>query len=296
MHKSHSHDPTLFNANVIVMSYVMLGFVFLKVIGKYRLLFLMLLIFTAVFVRTEKILKTTISKMIRTSSYYFKKPSFLLQWGHIMLTVCGLSYWSLQSPLLRQNTLMSTILNTCVKSLIVFSLASAAKCYMIGTEILPIKYIRHGFFAIFARAVVLLRCLFCTSRWFVQICGESANTYQVLSLHSTIHSLFYLVIKIILFGWLVYDFIQSIRKYKVNSEVALKPAPKEKCTEPCIVCMNDIVEGVQLDCGDVFCYKCARKWLSISPVCPLCRRSIRVPKKLELSDGYIPLGVVFSIF
>ncbi|EAY05142.1 hypothetical protein TVAG_151290 [Trichomonas vaginalis G3] len=96
--------------------------------------------------------------------------------------------------------------------------------------------------------------------------------------------------------WLLWDLVSALKKYKINSEVALKPAPKEKLTDPCIICMNDIIEGVQLDCGDVFCYDCAKKWLSINPTCPICRAHVKTEMKMEFCDGFIPLSVLFCAF
>lgn len=66
------------------------------------------------------------------------------------------------------------------------------------------------------------------------------------------------------------------------SSELLKTLPKSrfKGSEVCAICLDNVLEGeicrVLPDCKHVFHLNCVDKWLLKSPVCPVCRSSVRL--------------------
>ena len=108
----------------------------------------------------------------------------------------------------------------------------------------------------------------------------------------------YVIIKSIHFLYLLVDFGLSVRNYTNNLKVELHSVPIELVpTYPCPICLNEEYDDpVKLVCGHVFCRNCVKQWLNNQCSCPLCRARIAEPKKIDFSDGSIPLSALICSF
>ena len=68
-------------------------------------------------------------------------------------------------------------------------------------------------------------------------------------------------------------FIKSRRVHPVEERRELTELKKITYDEPhcCCICLDDFLEGVNLECGHSFHQACIKQWLESKKVCPLCR-------------------------
>lgn len=62
----------------------------------------------------------------------------------------------------------------------------------------------------------------------------------------------------------------------------------------CPICYVNITKKkgfVKTECGHTFCYKCFIKWTYNNVTCPLCRKVIKKPNKVDVVEIEVPIEV-----
>ena len=52
-------------------------------------------------------------------------------------------------------------------------------------------------------------------------------------------------------------------------------------TKECPICFEIVKNEITTDCNHVFCFLCLTNHLTISPTCPICRRSCNYNEKID---------------
>jgi hypothetical protein len=269
-----------------------------KIVTHHTVLFVADTILMIAFLKLEGKLSSVMHKMLTSSSYYFVTPYFLVPLGFVALVLCAIGFVLCSLDLVKSQEFILTFLYTTLQSLSIFLLSTATKCILVGAKIVSLKFIRRGFFGVFQRIFIILRSLFVTVRWICYFCNKwpIPSIATIITQPKTTSCLIYIVMKCVLLLWLLWDIAFTINAYRVNSEVALKPAPPELVIEKCVVCMDIPTEPIILVCDHILCYECAFRWLSTNPTCPVCRHPIAEKKNIEFFDGAMPISTFFSVF
>lgn len=269
-----------------------------QIISKYSVLFIANVVLLIALLKLESKISSVIHKMSTSSSYYFVTPYFLLPLGLVGLILCTVGFVLCSLDLVQGQSFVLTYLYTMLLSLSIFLLSTGAKCILVGGKIVSFKFIRRGFFGVFQRIFIFARSLVVTVRWICYFCDNwpIPSITVIITQPKTTSCLIYIVMKCVVLLWLLWDIAFTISSYRINSSVALKPAPPELVVKDCVVCMDKPVEPVILVCGHILCYECAFRWLSTNPTCPLCRHPIAERKNIEFYDGTMPVSSIFSVF
>ena len=62
---------------------------------------------------------------------------------------------------------------------------------------------------------------------------------------------------------------------KIKSGGAYNHPDIDQCDEKCPICLELLDTPVTLDCHHIFCNRCIRSWLLITPNCPYCRANVQ---------------------
>jgi len=241
---------------------------------------------------------TDIMAQITTSSaYHGTCPYGLLFWSPIYLVVGLVGLYALTFDLNPDNTFPGTYCFCLLGSVSLFLLADAVKSFLLGFGIISFKLIRRGFFGVFVRLFIVIRNMVIMPWWVAHLGGIDKPTFMVvISEPGTLFSLAYVTCKCFLQLWLLFDFGSAFADYRANGKSAFQAARPEEVDGDCIVCMDKPVEPVKLQCGHIFCYRCAFKWLSERTTCPLCIAPLAEKRAIEFSDGRLSMPVLFFAF
>ena len=175
MHKVRAANSTLFDNQLRTFSYALITLVFLKILGHKFYFFLIGLIMILLYIKTEKMLKGVVNQMMKTSSYFFKSPSFLLPWSYLMMSITIIGMLLLRSSILNEFGTEGIYFKLFILSLSIFSFTSAAKCFLICHNIISINVIRRGFFGVYQRLFILIRAILCTTEWIWFLYGQASH-------------------------------------------------------------------------------------------------------------------------
>ncbi|EAX93723.1 hypothetical protein TVAG_354620 [Trichomonas vaginalis G3] len=287
-----------FNKKISFMGGVLCIIIAIKVIQQDLVMFATCTTLLVFYQIIEHKLQDVMEKMTSSSSFYFETPYFLLPWGLVMFSLSIASFVIMQYHTVKYSNLYLAFLSSLVNTLSIFTLATSIKCFLIGAKIITYRYIRRGFFGVFERFFVLYRSVICTYRWlcFFSNIWPAPTVVAFLSANKTTACYIYIVMKCVLLIWLLWDFVFSIRSYRVNSVNAICPAPADMHCDYCVICQEVPIEPVILPCGHIFCYQCAYRWLLTNSSCPMCRKPVKEQVAIEFSDGHIPLSALLSVF
>jgi hypothetical protein len=259
------------------------------------LLFLVFLLPLLLFAEGQ--LSTIMTQITVSSTFHATCPYFLLIWAPVYLALGITGFFALWLDLNPEATFIATYSVSLLSSAALFLAADAVKAFLLGSGLTSFKLIRRGFFGVFERFFIVVRNLIVLPIWFGYFAGvRGASLVTVVYAPRPIASLFYLLSKCFLQLWLLFDFGSAFTDYRANAKSAFHPVSAEEVEGDCIVCMDKPIEPVRVQCGHVFCYECAFKWLSEKTHCPLCRAPLAEKRAIEFSDGRLCLPVLFFAF
>jgi len=245
----------------------------------------------------ENQLTTLMTQITTSSAHHGTCPYFLLLWCPIYLAVGLVGLYALTFDLNPDCTFPGAYCFGLLGSISLFLVADAIKSFLLGLGIVSFKLIRRGFFGVFVRLFIVVRNMLIMPLWVSHLRRINKPTFMLISSEpETLFCLAYVTCKCFLQLWLLFDFGSAFADYRANGKSAFQAARPEEVTEDCIVCMGAPVEPVKLQCGHVFCYQCAFKWLAEKPTCPLCRAPIAEKRAIEFSDGRLSMPVLFFAF
>ncbi|KAK8882157.1 E3 ubiquitin-protein ligase rnf5 [Tritrichomonas musculus] len=237
-------------------------------------------------------------KMAVSSSYFNRKPLFLIPYIFILIGIEIFGFYiSRYTDLIKCTNLFSTYFSALFVSVLFFIISSIIKLVSVVTGIVNFKYIRRGFFGIFQRFFLIIRNFSITSLWVAFFSSNENPTFlDIFISHSSPYCMIYVVFKCFIQLWLLWDFGFAIRDYRMNGKAALTSVPPEEVHDDCCICLDHPYEPVKLSCGHIFCYKCAFRWLTFHNTCPLCCAQVMESKQIEFADGFMPIASLFGCF
>jgi hypothetical protein len=283
-------------------TYIMFGLfiVLIQVVQQLSAIFVPLIfvgVLLPVLLFAEDQLSTFMTQITVSSTFHATCPYFLLVWAPIYLALGIGGSFALLLDLNPDTTFIATYSVSLLASAALFLAADAAKAFLLGLGLISFKLIRHGFFGVFERFFIVVRNLIVLPIWFGYFAGVCRTTLvTIVYAPRPIASLFYLVSKCFLQLWLLFEFGSAFADYRANAKSAFHSVDPGQIEGDCIVCMDKPVEPVRVQCGHVFCYECAFKWLSEKTHCPLCRTPLAEKRVIEFSDGRLSLPVLFFTF
>ena len=283
------------------IAFVMLSSTFgLKLIAKYPFVLSADIIVFCYVIYVENRLSAVMLQMANFSSSYFQTPKFLIPLGLIAVTafVLLLIPLILRLQIVPPQDFIGTYLATMYISLLIFLLSTGMKSLLLGTKFINFKYTRRGFFAVFQRIFLFIREIIVSFSWIYYFSGvwPIPSLFSIICDPQTPTCVFYIVSKSVFLIIILFDLYFTIKDYTINSAVAFKPVNPEDVDDECVICQGMPEEPVMLSCGHIFCYGCAYRWLSKNPTCPICRAPIAEKRRIEYSDGAMPLAAYFCTF
>jgi hypothetical protein len=245
----------------------------------------------------EHRLSEVMTAMATSSSYFNSTPYFLALWSILLLgfTVLATLLFRASEPF--DHSLCSAYLRGLLSSVLIFLVASAFKCFALGTGLITFRLTRRGFFAIFQRLFLIFRNLWILPNWIGLFSGIENPTFaSIFFAPHTLFCLIYLVFKAVVQLWLLWDLGSVLRAYRTNSRVLYIPTSVEEEDGDCVICMDAMVEPVMLRCGHKFCFRCLFRWLSDHNFCPTCREPLVTHVAIECCDGCLPPAALFAAF
>lgn len=222
---------------------------------------------------------------IHESTYTYQKPKRLL-------LKCILSLVdSIVAFIMHKNIQMQTFVHAYVSSILmstaVFSFSIALTCFVIKIGLVRANSIRRGIFGVAQRITILIRTILVFLIWrefFKTIYPNNVWTLRT-----------YGILKFALCIYLIYESWLTLHVFRLNGSRRLEDIQTNSPPGMCAVCYNDILEPKVLPCKHVFCYSCLMKCAEkTKAICPYCRTPFTIPKKIEMSNGRIPLFILIS--
>lgn len=173
-------------------------------------------------------------------------------------------------------SLVSTYLVSLLRSFSLFSFASALKSAALGTGLINVKFMRQGLLGIVQRIFIIIRNLVVIPLW--KNFFEDGSTFRNI----------YILLKLIIQLWLLWNFAFTIRDYNNNCESCFRPVDPGRELDDCLICMEQPKDPVRIKCKHVFCSGCIHRWLADHNTCPKCRYVLREPRVIEIGDGRMP--------
>ena len=272
----------------------------LKLISKYPFVISVDIIAFSYVIYVEYRLSAILLQMANNSSSFFEQPTFLIPLG----LICIIAFVLMIIPFLCSFQIVSsqdfigTYLSTMYISLTLFLLSTGTKSLLLGTKAINLKYTRRGFYAVFQRIFLFIREIIVSFRWICYFSGiwPIPSLFSIIFEPKTTICLFYIASKSVFLIIILFDLYFTVKDYTINSAVAFKHVAPEDVHDECAICQGPPEEPVMLSCGHIFCYGCAYRWLSYNPTCPTCRAPIAEKRRIEYSNGSMPLAAYFCTF
>ena len=261
-------------------------------------LILIVALYVLMYAVVESQVKDVMSKMENSSSYFRRTPYFLIPYAVLLLAAAVGGFYLLD---FRKNSvdfsLFSTYMRSLLESIVIFMFGSSLKCLLLGTGLVGLRITRRGFFGVFQRVFIIIRNIVLAPLWLGFFCEVPPTNFEAMyNAKKSFWCLSYMVMKCFLQLWLLGDLGAVIRDYSFNRRATYRPVNDTDIEDECIICQDKPEEPVALECGHIFCYKCAYRWLKDHNSCPFCRAQIMEPKVIEFSDGFIPFSTILCTF
>lgn len=236
--------------------------------------------YTILMITERKLAETT--RMITESSEYFSSlPKYIFP-SCIALMVVSFAVFYMLKKTPVDDTVISNYLYSLSISNTIFIFALSLKCGIILFNVVTYQMERRGFYGLYQRFFVIIRFIAVFPHWYNYFSSVAFSKGFLVE---------FLVLKVTVLIWLVYEFIISWEKYIFNKKCVVRRVKLDEIPEAqntCIICMGQLTEPVSLQCNHIFCFKCVERWMKNHTTCPFCRNETVKHQHIEFSDGYLP--------
>ena len=231
-----------------------------------------------------------IDKICNSSDFFKKSTLFLFPYSLLafLYFIILIIISKRVIPFSKHHTFLSSFFSLLYFSLIIFSLSTAIKGFLLSFKVISDNFIRSGFFSIFQLSICFFRALFTFHTWI--------NWIHERSQHYIFSSFLYFLIKGYSIALIAYEMYRSITGFIQNKKFQLPDFNGISEDDECLICCCPMVEPKVLECGHVFCYRCINKWVKRRPICPLCRSKTHKPFNIDMMNGYIPFFILLCVF